>query len=106
MHIPGSCIEKCVHGVYLASPDEVKTSIATYCGWCTPEGAYPSPAWKESIQNNPCLKRAFNSSSCPQCGSETHYVEGRYWVCSECKNEWRPPKRLRGAALMSIRTLA
>ena len=37
MFIHGSVIEKCQHGIYLASPEEVKADRARYCGLCTPD---------------------------------------------------------------------
>jgi hypothetical protein len=36
MHIHGSVIEKCSHGVYEASPEEVRADKARYCGLCSP----------------------------------------------------------------------
>jgi ribosomal protein L37AE/L43A len=52
------------------------------------------------------LKRVYNATSCPACGSETHFIEGKYWQCADCKNEWRPPRGLRNSkALVSVRRL-
>lgn len=36
MFIWGSVIQKCSHGVYEASDDEVRADRARYCGFCTP----------------------------------------------------------------------
>src|SRR5258708_5778493 len=64
MQIPGSVIEKCQHGVYLASALEVRNEKATYCGLCTPEGAYPDPNWNKAVEQNPLLKRHFDNGFC------------------------------------------
>ena len=32
-----SLVNKCSHGVYLASTEEVKTNLGRYCSLCTPE---------------------------------------------------------------------
>lgn len=32
-----SLVNKCSHGVYLASTEEVKTNLGRYCSFCTPE---------------------------------------------------------------------
>ncbi len=103
--IVGSVISKCVHGIYLASKQEVRSDKATYCGMCTPEGPYPSQEWQSLVAATPVLKRNFDKASCPSCGSETHYVEGKHWVCSECGNQWKPSRRLLTQSLVSIRSL-
>jgi ribosomal protein S27AE len=104
MKIPGSVIQKCNHGVYLASSEEVRKDKATYCGLCTPEGAYPDPNWNKVVEQNERLKREFDSASCPKCGSQSHFVEGKHWVCGDCENEWKPPRKIKTRALVSIRS--
>jgi hypothetical protein len=37
MFIYGSVIEKCLHGVYLATPEEKRFNRARYCGFCSPD---------------------------------------------------------------------
>lgn len=37
MFIHGSVIEKCRHGVYLATPEEQRVDRARYCGMCSPD---------------------------------------------------------------------
>jgi hypothetical protein len=106
LHIHGSVIEKCVHGIYLADSEQCRTGIARYCGFCTPsfDSGSTKEEWEKLVRDNACLKRVFDSVSCPNCGSETHFVEGKFWKCSECSNEWRPPRGLRNSkALVSIR---
>ncbi len=36
MQIENSSIQKCVHGLYLATPEEVKSGKAHYCQMCNP----------------------------------------------------------------------
>jgi hypothetical protein len=106
MLIHGSSIQKCGHGIYLASKEEEKSDKARYCGFCTPslDSRLTQAEWDALVAKNDVLKRVFDATACPKCGSETHFVEGRHWVCSECKNEWKPPKHLRNSkALVSIR---
>lgn len=106
MEIVGSCIEKCQHGVYLASPEEIRADRARYCGICSPEMDTRETArdWKPTVQANPVLKHRYDATSCPACGCDTHHIEGRMWVCTDCRNEWKPPKFLRNSnAFVSIR---
>lgn len=32
---------------------------------------------------------------CPGCGSGIHYVNGNRWVCADCGEEYKAPKRIR-----------
>jgi ribosomal protein L37AE/L43A len=94
MVIHGSSIQKCSHGVYLASVEEIKADKARYCQFCRPQcndiGLTVGPAAiKEVVQ----ATKQFTRTSCPRCGSDTHYeTSGRNWQCSECGNEWKPPR--------------
>jgi hypothetical protein len=106
MHIHGSVIEKCGHGIYLASPEEVSADRATYCGICTPDSDTRQTArdWNPTVQANPVLKRHYDSTSCPACGCDSHHIDGKMWVCTDCRNEWLPPRGLRNSkAFVSIR---
>lgn len=106
MFIHGSVIEKCQHGIYLASPEEVKADRARYCGLCTPDldTRETSRDWNPTVDLNPVLKKFYSSTACSKCGSEIHSVEGKLWVCSECGTQWKPPRFLKNSrALASIR---
>jgi hypothetical protein len=106
MHIHGSVIEKCQHGIYLASLEEVKADRARYCGLCTPDMDERETArtWDPTVQANPVLKKFYSATACPKCGNETHFVEGRQWVCSECGTQWKAPRSLKNSkALACIR---
>ena len=108
MHIEGSCIEKCSHGIYLASKEEVKTERAHFCSFCRPamDNKEPSPLeWRDLVAANPVLTRV-GGVSCPKCGSNAHTVEGKNWRCADCDNEWRPPRGFRNSkALASVRRI-
>jgi hypothetical protein len=108
MFIHGSVIQKCQHGIYLASPEEVKADLARYCGLCTPDMDERETArtWDPTVQANPALKKVYDATACPKCGSETHSIQGRFWICSECENQFRPPRGLRSCrAIASIRRI-
>ena len=110
MKIPGSSIEKCKHGIYLASPEERKTDVARYCTLCTPGhdlSEQRSPMAPALPPSESPVKQSADRSSCPRCGSDTHYVSatGRYWTCSECGHEWKAARHLRSKAVVSIRRI-
>jgi len=109
MRIPGSTIEKCPHGIYLASPEERALNRARYCCFCCPDvyiRASPRQ-WKEALMAHPVLQRTYNKHACPRCGCETHSEEGKIWVCADCGNERERPHGVRKStrAIVSIRTV-
>src|SRR5712664_2214855 len=97
LKIPGSVIEKCQHGLYLASQEEIKIDKARYCGFCTPalDSRLTQAEWDAHVaENSVQTRRSHDATSCPKCGSESHYISQKFWQCAECGNEWRPPRHL------------
>src|ERR1700741_4975833 len=89
LQIHGSCISKCEHGIYMARPSEVKTGKAWYCRFCRPatdRREQKKLKWNKTVEANPVLTKAYGKGSCPKCGSSTHEVDGKFWICSDCSN--------------------
>jgi hypothetical protein len=104
--IHGSCIDKCVHGIYLESAEAIRSDKARYCGFCTPslDTEKTAEQWEALVAANPVLQHRYDSTSCPACRCETHHIDGKMWVCTDCRNEWKPPRGSKNSkAFVSIR---
>jgi hypothetical protein len=97
MKIENSCIEKCVHGLYLATPEEVKSGKANYCQMCNPalndqRETDVVAAVQRKHQYGVADRKLSNPSKsvCPECGCDIHFVltNGK-WVCADCHHSWK-----------------
>ena len=98
MKLENSRIQKCSHGIYLATPEEVKSGKAFYCQMCNPalNDEKPKTDVMRAVEKKHYYGVADRKISnptkavCPECGCDIHYVltNGK-WVCADCKHSWR-----------------
>jgi hypothetical protein len=111
VRIDNSSIDKCAHGVYLASSQEVRTECARYCCWCSPQhvtnlvaGFLERESHKKFMPVLHSGERVFantHDGECPNCSSRFKYrlPDGRD-ECAECgaKRETNRSLRLKARA--------
>jgi hypothetical protein len=111
VRIENSSIDKCVHGVYLASSQEMRTESARYCCWCSPQhvtnlvaGFLESESNKKFMPGMRPEEHVYanlHNNECPNCGSRFRYrlPDGRD-ECAECgaKRETSRSLRLKARA--------
>jgi len=92
-------LPRCAHSVYWPTGDK----IAYCCGLCNPLGKRPWGAPDEVILPRSCgddlntAERLYANKKqegvCPACASRVHYDEGKTWVCSECRESFKAPRK-------------
>jgi ribosomal protein L37AE/L43A len=94
-------LPKCRHGVYLASPQEIRTRQAFCCSFCNPhfDDSFLRPRIERraeaflvvprSLATGELRANRHDPSRCPECDSNIHYVEKTCWRCAECGHNWK-----------------
>lgn len=97
-HTPVIPLPKCEHGVYLESPEALRTKRARYCCWCRPEMYEPPAAPVEvkklklpetHVGSDRLYANKHHPDRCPRCRSQFKYElpDGRL-QCADCEKIW------------------